>query len=106
MLKTHQCGEIRKSDVGKRVTLAGWVHRWRDHGGLIFLDLRDRSGLVQVVFNVDVSADAHHLASEARSEFVIQVEGTVELRPEGLINPHLDTGEVEVSGERLVVLLL
>ena len=104
MLKTTHCGELRKQHVGARVTLAGWVHRWRDHGGLIFLDLRDRSGLVQIVFNADVNEETHRLAAEARNEYVVQVEGVVQMRPEGLINPNLDTGEIEVNAEKLVVL--
>ncbi len=104
MLKTTHCGKLRREDVGTRVVLAGWVHRWRDHGGLIFLDLRDRSGLVQVVFNADVNEEAHRRAAETRNEYVVQVEGVVGLRPEGLINPNLETGEVEVSADRLVVL--
>lgn len=104
MLKTTHCGELRRQHTGARVTLAGWVHRWRDHGGLIFLDLRDRSGLVQIVFNADVNEETHRLAAEARNEYVVQVEGVVQMRPEGLINPNLDTGEIEVNAERLVVL--
>lgn len=104
MLKSHNCGDLRKKDVGESVTLAGWVHRRRDHGGLIFFDLRDRSGLVQIVFNADVSAEAHRQASEVRSEYVVQVRGQVSARPEDLINPNLDTGEIEVVARELVVL--
>ncbi|MBX7236414.1 MAG: aspartate--tRNA ligase [Caldilineales bacterium] len=104
MLKSINCNELRSAQAGQKVTLAGWVHRRRDHGGLIFFDLRDRSGLVQVVFNADVSAAAHQLAAEVRSEYVIQVEGRVEVRPAGLVNPNLPTGEIEVYGEKLVIL--
>ncbi|MCO6451726.1 MAG: aspartate--tRNA ligase [Caldilineales bacterium] len=104
MLKSINCGELRLSEVGKEVTLAGWVHRRRDHGGLIFIDLRDRSGLVQVVFNVDVSEQAHREAAELRTEYVVQVHGKVAARPEGLINPNLDTGEIEVYVDQLRIL--
>ncbi|NOX61598.1 MAG: aspartate--tRNA ligase [Chloroflexi bacterium] len=104
MLKSINCGELRKEHAGQRVTLAGWVHRRRDHGGLIFFDLRDRSGLVQVVFNADVSEDAHRLASDVRSEYVVQVRGRVSERPAGLVNPNLATGEIEVYADELTIL--
>ncbi len=104
MLKSINCGALRKDHVGRTVTLAGWVHRRRDHGGLIFFDLRDRSGLVQVVFNADISEAAHTLAETVRPEFVIQVKGVVAARPEGLINPNLATGEIEVEAHELVIL--
>jgi aspartyl-tRNA synthetase len=95
VLKTHYCGELRASDISQNVTLAGWVHRRRDHGGLIFLDLRDSTGLVQVVVNPE-AAQAHAVASEARSEYVLRVEGRVERRRAGSENPKLATGEIEV----------
>ena len=104
MLKSIDCGLLRKEHVGQTVTLAGWVHRRRDHGGLIFFDLRDRSGLVQVVFNADISEPAHRLAEEVRPEYVIQVSGVVQARPEGLINPNLATGEIEVEVTSLNIL--
>ncbi len=104
MLKSIDCGLLRKDHVGQPVTLAGWVHRRRDHGGLIFFDLRDRSGLVQVVFDADVSKAAHKLAEEVRPEFVIQVHGVVQARPEGLINPNMATGEIEVAASELTIL--
>ena len=104
MMKSVNCGLLRKEHVGKTVTLAGWVHRRRDHGGLIFFDLRDRSGLVQVVFNADISESAHSLAEEVRPEYVIQVTGVVQARPQGLINPHLATGEIEVEAVSLNIL--
>jgi len=104
MLKTHTCGQLRTVDVGQRVTLAGWVHRRRDHGGLIFIDLRDREGITQTVFNPDASPQAHDLARTLRSEYVIRVTGTVHQRPEGLANPALPTGEIEVLAEELEVL--
>ncbi len=96
MLKTHSCGQLSKKDVGAEVTLAGWVDRRRDHGGLIFIDLRDREGLVQVVFNPDSSPDCHKVASRMRSEYVIKVSGEVALRPKGTENPKLPTGDIEV----------
>ena len=104
MMKSINCGLLRKEHVGQTVTLAGWVHRRRDHGGLIFFDLRDRSGLVQVVFNADVSEPAHSLAETVRPEYVIQVTGVVRARPEGLINPNLATGEIEVEVATLTIL--
>lgn len=104
MLKTHHCGDLRPVHAGQTVVLAGWIHRRRDHGGLIFCDLRDRSGLVQVVFDAAVSAEAHRLAAEVRNEYVVQVEGEVRLRPPGLVNPNLPTGEIEIGARRLVIL--
>lgn len=96
MLKDHSCGELRLSHAGKRVTLAGWVHRRRDHGGLIFIDLRDRDGLTQVVFNPAVAPAAHDVADKLRIEYVVQVTGEVLKRPPGTENPALATGEIEV----------
>ncbi len=96
MLKTHRCGELRKEDVGADVVLAGWVHRRRDLGGLIFIELRDRSGVAQVVFNPDTSSEAHQIASSFRNEWVVKVGGKVALRPKGTENKNLDTGEIEV----------
>jgi aspartyl-tRNA synthetase len=104
MYKTHTCGELRRSDIGKHVTLAGWVHRRRDHGGVTFIDLRDRFGLVQVVANPEISSAAHHALVEARPEWVIQVQGIVRPRPEGSENPNLDTGEIEVEVHQVNVL--
>ena len=104
MQKTISCGDVRADHVDKAVTLAGWVHRRRDHGGLIFIDLRDREGIVQVVFNPDRMPDAHATAMQLRNEWVIQVTGQVARRPEGTENPALSTGEVEVSADRLTVL--
>ena len=96
MLKSHSCGELSRKDVGSEVTLAGWVDHRRDHGGLIFIDLRDREGMVQVVFNPETSASCHKIASQMRSEYVIRVGGEVSLRPQGTVNPKLPTGEIEV----------
>ena len=104
MLKTIGCGELRSADAGKGVTLAGWVHRRRDHGGLIFIDLRDRSGVVQVVLNPKESPEAHETGTQFRNEWVVQVEGTVGARPAGTENPDLATGEIEVGAKSVKVL--
>ena len=104
MLKTHGCGELRPAHAGQTVTLAGWVHRRRDHGGLTFIDLRDRSGLIQVVFNPETNAEAHAQAQDLRGEWVVQIAGAVGPRPEGTKNPKLATGEIEVSAASLTVL--
>jgi aspartyl-tRNA synthetase len=104
MYKTHTCGELRLSHAGQAVTLAGWVHRRRDHGGVTFFDLRDRFGLVQVVANSSSSPEAHQNGQAARMEWVIQVSGVVRKRPEGAENPNLPTGDVEVEVHELRVL--
>ena len=95
MFRSHTCGELRPAHSGQTITLAGWVHRRRDHGELIFIDLRDRYGITQVVFD-RATAQAHAIAEEARSEFVLQVKGRVRPRPAEAINAHLATGEVEL----------
>ena len=104
MKRTAHCGELREEHIGEEVTLNGWVNRRRDHGGLIFVDLRDRAGLVQVVFGPEISAKAHKLAGEVRPEFVVAVRGKVRRRPEGTENPHLATGAVDVVAEAVEVL--
>ncbi len=104
MLKTISCGDVRAEHIGKTVTLAGWVHRRRDHGGLIFIDLRDREGIVQVVFNPDNAPDIHATAESLRNEWVVQVTGTVTARPEGTENPNMATGGIEVAAEQVRVL--
>ena len=104
MLKTHTCGELRNTHIGQTVTLAGWVHRRRDHGGLIFMDLRDHFGVTQIVFNPATSPDAHTRAYDLRAEFVIQINGAVAARPAGQENPHLATGAIEVTVAQLTVL--
>ncbi len=98
------CGSLRAEDAGRRVALAGWVHRRRDLGGLIFIDLRDRYGLTQVVFNPQVAAAAHEVASGVRNEYVLRIGGTVRQRPEGTENPRLATGQIEVEGLEIEVL--
>ena len=101
MLRSHAAGSLRSSDAGQQVTLAGWVARRRDHGGVIFIDLRDASGIAQVVFrDSDVLAQAHRL----RAEFCVAVEGVVEIRPEGNANPEIATGDIEVNATSLTVL--
>lgn len=97
MYKTHTCGELGAEDIGQEVTLAGWVHRRRDHGGVTFVDLRDRFGLTQIVTHPDISAEAHQALYPVRSEWVIQATGVVRRRPEGMENPDLPTGDVEVE---------
>ena len=104
MLKDTACGDLRERDVGNRVTLAGWVHRRRDHGGLIFIDMRDRSGLVQVVFNPELSPRSYAVADEARSEWVLKVEGQVTRRPPEAENPGIPTGYVEVTAGEAEIL--
>jgi aspartyl-tRNA synthetase len=102
--KTHTCGELTKKEVGMTVTLMGWVHTRRDHGGLIFVDLRDRGGITQVVFNPETSSEAHNLAHDIRSEFVLAVTGKVSPRPGNTVNPKLPTGEIEVVVNDLAIL--
>ena len=104
MFRTHTCGQLRAKDNGQQVTLAGWVHRRRDHGGLIFIDLRDRWGLTQIVFDPSTSAEMHDAAHALRNEYVIQVTGRVRHRPAGQENPKLDTGDIEVEGQSLTIL--
>jgi len=99
LLKSHSCGELNRKHVGAKVTLAGWVDRRRDHGKLIFIDLRDREGIVQVVFNPEISKLCHEIASEMRSEYVVRISGEVAPRPPGTENPKLPTGEVEVIAQ-------
>ncbi|MFC1508287.1 aspartate--tRNA ligase [Candidatus Omnitrophota bacterium] len=102
--RTRNNGELRMSDVGTKVTLSGWVHRRRDHGGVIFIDLRDRWGLTQVVFNPEKHAESHKIAEQVRPEWVISVSGTVDPRMEGMTNPKLDTGEIEVTCNDIEIL--
>ena len=104
MLKSHNCGELRKGHAGQEVTLTGWVHRRRDHGGKVFIDLRDREGIVQVVFNPQISQEAYQLAGSFRSEYVIQIAGEVAARPEGTENRKLATGDIEVVAKEAIIL--
>ena len=102
-MRTHKCGELNKDNLGESVALCGWVHKRRDHGGVIFIDLRDREGLVQVVFNPE-TADTFAIAESVRSEYVLRVEGTVRDRLEGTVNPNMATGEIEVLVNHIEVL--
>ena len=102
--RTDYCGDLKKEDVDREVTLLGWVQRRRDLGGLIFVELRDRQGIVQVVFNPEVSPEAHEKAQSLRSEYVVGVKGNVVVRPEGTVNPKLNTGEIEVIAKELKIL--
>jgi len=102
--RTHTCGELTKANVGQQVTLAGWINKRRDHGGLIFLDIRDRYGMTQVICDPERSPEAHRIASELRSEYVVQVHGKVVSRLAGTENPHLSTGEIEITAEQILTL--
>ena len=101
--RTHYCGSIDKKNIGQEVAIAGWIHRRRDHGGVIFFDIRDETGLVQVVYNPD-NKDSFSLAETCRSEFVLLSMGTVQERPEGTINPDLLSGEIEINASGLTIL--
>jgi aspartyl-tRNA synthetase len=102
--RTHTCGELRPQHIGQTVTLTGWVDTRRDLGGVIFIDLRDRYGKTQVVFNPQTNAAVHELAGSLRSEYVISVSGKVERRPEGTVNPELATGEIDVMAHDMTIL--
>ncbi len=104
MYRTHTCGELRLSHSGQAVTLAGWVHRRRDHGGVIFFDLRDRYGIVQITINPNLSKEALKVISEVRFEWVLQIKGIVQKRPAGMENPKMETGEIEVIASEVNVL--
>ncbi len=102
--RTHSCGELRAGQAGETVVLMGWAHRRRDHGGVIFVDLRDREGVTQVVFNPEIAPEAHREAHRIRNEYVLAVRGTLRERLEGMTNPQLPTGEVELMVEELEIL--
>ncbi|MBP5187575.1 MAG: aspartate--tRNA ligase, partial [Fibrobacterales bacterium] len=104
MKRTHHCSQLRKEDSGKTVTLAGWIDRRRDHGGIIFIDLRDKHGITQVVFNPDHDAALHAQADALRNEWVVSVVGKVRPRPDDMVNPNRETGEIEVLADGLTVL--
>ena len=104
MRRTHTCCELGAKDIGNEVVLMGWVLRRRDHGGVIFVDLRDREGLTQVVFNPEVNKTVHAKAHSIRSEYVLAVRGRVDPRPDGMVNPNLQTGEIEVLVSELKIL--
>ncbi|MBW6485704.1 MAG: aspartate--tRNA ligase [Syntrophobacterales bacterium] len=102
--RTHYCGDLNEKQAGEEVVLMGWAHRRRDHGGVIFIDLRDREGLTQIVFNPETSETCHQEAGRIRSEFVLAIHGRVRNRPEGMENPELKTGKIEVIADELEIL--
>ena len=102
-MRSYYCGELNESHVDQEITLCGWVHRRRDHGGVIFLDLRDREGIAQVVFDPD-TRESFATAETVRSEFVLQVRGKVRRRPDGTLNEEMPTGSIEVLGKELTIL--
>ena len=104
MYRTHTCGELRASHAGQTVTLAGWVNRRRDHGGVAFFDLRDRAGTIQVTINPDLPKEILDQVANVRMEWVLQVEGEVQKRPEGMANPKMATGEIEIIAKKVTVL--
>ena len=103
-MRTHACGELRQSEVDAEVALCGWVANRRDHGGVTFIDLRDREGAVQLVFHPEEAPDGHAAAQHLGAEDVVRVTGAVRARPEGMVNPNLGTGEIEVAARTLEVL--
>ena len=102
-MRSHYCGEITASEIDAEVEVCGWVHRRRDHGGVIFLDLRDRTGVVQVVFDPDTQ-ESFAAADRVRNEYVLRAKGRVRARPEGTVNPDMVTGEIEILGKELEIL--
>ena len=104
MKRTHNCGELSLTHVGNTVTLAGWVSSRRDHGGVIFIDIRDRYGLTQIVFDSEDNAPLHTAADRLRNEYVIAITGKVSVRPEGSENTHLPTGSIEIRADALDLL--
>ena len=110
MKRTVTCGDLRKADAGKKVTLNGWVHRKREHGVITFINLRDRYGITQTVVDPGsfpggkIPEDLALITPELKNEFCLAVEGTVRLRPETMINPDMPTGEIEVAAEKIVLL--
>ncbi len=104
MHRTHTCGELRATHAGQEVTVAGWVHRRRDHGGLVFFDLRDRYGLIQVTVNPDLSPKGLNILETVRFEWVLRITGTVRKRPPGMENPKMDTGDIEVIASEVEVI--
>lgn len=102
--RTHYCGKIDASDIGQEIVVMGWVQKWRDLGGVVFIDVRDRSGIVQAVFNPGINDDAFERADQLRSEYVIAVEGEVKKRPQGNINREIPTGEIEIEGSNVIIL--
>ena len=104
MKRTHNCGELRKENENEKVVLSGWVHSRRDHGGVIFIDLRDREGLTQIVFDPKFSKESHKKADELRREDVVTIKGKVKPRKDDLINPKIKTGKIEVFASKVKIL--
>ncbi len=104
MTRTHTCGELTRTHIGHIVTLMGWVHGRRDHGGVLFIDVRDRYGVTQLVFDVEKEASIHSQANELRNEYVIAATGQVRIRPEESLNPQLATGDIEIEVSFLTIL--
>ena len=102
-MRSHLCGDLRSEHIGQSVTISGWVHRRRDHGGVIFLDVRDHRGIVQVVFDPDTE-EHFELADQLRNEYVVSIQGVVRARDEAAVNPKMSTGEIEVLGQSLELL--
>ncbi len=103
-MRSHYCGELSEKNIGDTVTLTGWTNKWRDHGGVVFIDLRDITGISQIVFSPELDADLHQTAHKIRNEYVLQIEGEVRQRPEGTLNTAIPTGQVEVVVKKLTVL--
>lgn len=104
MYRTHTCGELRASHAGQTITLSGWVHRRRDHGGVAFFDMRDRTGIIQITINPDLPKESLDMVANVRMEWVLQIEGVVQLRPDGMKNPKMETGEIEIIARGVKVL--
>ena len=102
-MRTNYCAELNEENIGTEVTLAGWVNNYRDHGGVIFIDLRDKTGLIQLVCDPADSEEAHKIATEVRDEFVLIAKGKVRARGEGLENPNLETGKIEIVVDKLII---
>jgi len=104
MYRTHTCGELRSNHAGQTIMLAGWINRRRDHGGVVFFDLRDRSGIVQITINPDLPKETLDQVTNVRMEWVLQIEGEVQKRPDGMANPKMETGEIEVIAKKVIIL--
>ncbi len=103
-MRTHSCGQLNETNIGNEVVIAGWANKWRDHGGVVFIDLRDRGGLVQIVFNPETDAGLHKRAHRIRNEYVLQIKGDVRRRPAGTENTSIPTGQIEIIAKELTVL--
>ena len=102
-MRTHYCAQLNENNIGEKVKLVGWVNSYRDHGGVIFIDLRDKTGVIQLVADPAESPSAHKIADKVRDEYVISIEGIIRDRGEGLHNPKLKTGKIEVVVEKMVI---